>query len=84
MKVQKMLRRGKGKRSLNREISASAWGFLLLYLSYKCARIEKVNPAYTSQMCSRCGHIAKSNRRRRPDSGAGLAATKPMQTKTLH
>ena len=82
MKVQTMVRKGRGKRALNRKISASAWGLLLLYLSCKCARIEKVNPAYTSQMCSRCGHIAKS--RRKPVSGAALAGMKPMRISTPH
>jgi putative transposase len=51
------------KSGLNREISRSGWGLLVKRLEDKApGRVEKVNPAYTSQRCSACGHIAKENR----------------------
>ena len=53
-----MLRR---KSQLNRQILASAWGTLELCLNYKM-EVRKVNPAYTSQTCHSCGHVAKGNR----------------------
>jgi IS605 OrfB family transposase len=44
------------------------WAFrqLCLFLEYKARRggvpFQKVSPAYTSQMCSECGHTEKANR----------------------
>ena len=52
----------KQKAGLNRAILASGWGQLERKLAYKAGRVVKVDPAYTSQACSRCGHTAKSNR----------------------
>ncbi|GAA1568918.1 RNA-guided endonuclease TnpB family protein [Kribbella sancticallisti] len=55
--------RRRAKTGLNRGILASGWGLLVQRLEHKAAgRIEKVNPAYTSQMCSRCGHCVPGNR----------------------
>jgi putative transposase len=58
---------GSHKRDLNREINNQGWYQFLMFLEYKLARkggkLIKVNPAYTSQMCSNCGHISKGNRR---------------------
>ena len=51
----------KQKSGLNRQILASAWGTLELCLNYKM-EVQKVNPAYTSQTCRQCGHVAKANR----------------------
>jgi len=53
----------RAKAGLNREIMASGWGVLVRRLEQKApGRVEKVNPAYTSQRCSACGHIAAGSR----------------------
>jgi putative transposase len=52
------------KTGLNRGIFASGWGILVRRLEDKApTRIEKINPAYTSQRCSACGHVAAENRK---------------------
>ena len=53
----------KAKSALNREIAASGWGRLRWMLEYKACQVETVNPAYTSQTCHRCGHVAEESRR---------------------
>ena len=51
------------KAGLNREIGKSGWGILVRRLEDKApGRVEKVPPAYTSQRCSACGHVARDNR----------------------
>ena len=51
------------KAGLNRGILASGWGLLVKRLEDKApGRVEKINPAYTSQRCSACGHIAAESR----------------------
>jgi putative transposase len=51
------------KAGLNRGILANGWGLLVTRLEQKApGRVVKVNPAYTSQCCSACGHVAKDNR----------------------
>ena len=51
------------KAALNREISRSGWGLLVRRLEDKApGRVEKVNPAFTSQRCSACGHLAPESR----------------------
>ena len=56
-------RRVRQKAGLNRGILASAWGLLVHRLEDKApGRVEKVNPAFTSQRCSACGHIAADSR----------------------
>jgi transposase len=56
-------RRRRAKRGLNRGILTNAWGALVRRLEHKAlGRIEKVNPAYTSQTCSDCGHCAPESR----------------------
>ncbi len=52
----------KQKAGLNRAILASGWGQLERKLEYKAGQVVYVDPAYTSQACSQCGHTAKSNR----------------------
>ncbi|TDO49838.1 transposase [Kribbella sp. VKM Ac-2527] len=55
--------RRRAKAGLNRGILANGWGLLVQRLEHKAAgRVEKVNPAYTSQTCSVCGHCAPGNR----------------------
>lgn len=39
-----------------------SWGLFFELLEYK-TNVVKVNPAYTSQKCSKCGHTCKENRR---------------------
>jgi putative transposase len=52
------------KAGLNREIMRSGWGLLVRRLQDKApGRVEKVNPAYTSQRCSACGHVAVESRK---------------------
>jgi transposase len=56
--------RRSAKAKLNRGILANGWGLLLQRLEHKAAgRVEKMNPAYTSQTCSVCGHCAPDNRK---------------------
>ena len=53
----------KAKSGLNREILKSNWGRQERMLDYKAGLTFKVNAAYTSQTCSRCGNVDKANRR---------------------
>jgi transposase len=51
------------KAALNREIHRSGWGLLVRRLEDKApGRVEKVPPAFTSQRCSACGHVAAESR----------------------
>jgi transposase len=51
------------KAGLNREILASGWGMLLRRLEDKAfGRVERINPAYTSQRCSACRHVDRRSR----------------------
>ena len=60
--VEKPGRNVQQKSGLNRAILASGWGQMERKLAYKAGRVVFVDPAHTSQTCSRCGHAAKSNR----------------------
>jgi putative transposase len=52
------------KSGLNREILRSNWGLLVRRLQDKApGRVEKVSPAFTSQRCSACRHIAAESRK---------------------
>ena len=54
----------RAKAGLNREILISGWGILIRRLEDKApGRVQKVNPAFTSQRCSECGHVAGENRK---------------------
>src|SRR5215218_640953 len=54
------------KASLNRSILRSGWGMFATRLAHKArGRVEKVNPAYTSQRCSRCGTVDREARESR-------------------
>jgi len=55
-------KRVKQKTGLNRSILNSGWGKLEQCLSYKMI-VEKVDPKYTSQTCSRCGAVDKASRK---------------------
>jgi putative transposase len=51
------------KAALNRGINRSGWGLLARRLEDKApGRVERVNPAFTSQRCSACGHVASESR----------------------
>ena len=51
------------KAGLNRGMLDTAFGEIRRNLEYKCGRLIEVNPAYTSQTCSECGHADKENRK---------------------
>ena len=53
----------KQKAGLNRAILDTAFGELRRNLEYKCGRLIEVNPAYTSQTCSKCEYVDKENRK---------------------
>jgi putative transposase len=60
------------KAGLNREILASAWGLLVRRLKEKApGRVQKIEPAFTSQRCSACGHVDRKSR----ESQARFACT---------
>ena len=67
LQVQNMTRSGKGKRGLNRAITEQSWGRLRNQLAYKAEwagrEYREVDPRYTSQTCSVCGHIDAESRR---------------------
>lgn len=60
-------RRVKQKAELNSRILDAAWAQFREQLQYKCegvgGAVVAMNPAYTSQKCSSCGHIDQANRR---------------------
>jgi putative transposase len=61
--VEKPGRNVRAKAGLNRGILRSGWGLLVSRLQDKApGRVEKIRPAYTSQRCSACGHIAAGSR----------------------
>jgi len=62
----------RAKTGLNRSILRSGWGLLVRRLEDKApGRIEKINPAFTSQRCSACGHVDANSR----ESQARFACT---------
>ena len=60
-------RRVRQKAGLNRSILDAAWGEFARQLEYKTqwrgGQAVRVNPAFTSQRCSCCGHTAPENRK---------------------
>jgi transposase len=51
------------KAMLNRGILRSGWGLLVHRLEQKApGRVERTNPAFTSQRCSACGHVDARSR----------------------
>jgi IS605 OrfB family transposase len=74
LKIKNMVRSARGtvdapgtnvraKAGLNRCIHAAGWGRLVKRLEQKAAgRVERIDPAYTSQTCNACGHCAAGNR----------------------
>jgi len=51
------------KAGLNRGILASGWGLLARRVKEKApGRVEEIPPAFTSQRCSECGHVAADSR----------------------
>lgn len=51
------------KAGLNRGILKAGWSQLVTRLEEKApGRVEKINPAYTSQTCNACMHVASENR----------------------
>ena len=70
----------RAKAGLNREILASGWGLLVRRLEEKApGRVEKIGPAFTSQRCSACGHVAGENRKSQAVfacTACGYAATR--------
>jgi putative transposase len=53
----------RAKAGLNREILRSGWGLLVRRLADKApGRVEKINPAFTSQRCSACGQVDRDSR----------------------
>jgi putative transposase len=56
----------RAKSALNDAISDSGWARLIAMINYKAQgagrRVIAVNPAYTSQRCPSCDHVAKDNR----------------------
>src|SRR5579862_805932 len=53
----------RAKTGLNREILRSGWGLLVRRLEEKApGRVEKINPAFTSQRCSVCGQVDPKSR----------------------
>jgi putative transposase len=53
----------RAKAGLNRGILAAGWSLLVTRLEQKApGRVEKINPAYTSQTCNACQHVAAASR----------------------
>jgi putative transposase len=74
LKIRNMVRSARGtitapgtnvraKAGLNRSIHAAGWGRLVTRLEDKAlGRVERIDPAYTSQTCHPCGHCDAKSR----------------------
>ena len=60
LNIQKML---KTDSKLSRKMLDNSFYTFRLMLQYKAKIFKAVNPAYTSQTCSKCGHVCKDNRK---------------------
>lgn len=58
LNISKMVKGSK----LAKHILDCSWGTFFEFLEYK-TNVVKVNPSYTSQKCSKCGHTCKENRK---------------------
>ena len=50
------------KPGLKRSVLSTGWGDLRRMLDDKAVNVTAVNPAYTSQTCSECGHVNVKSR----------------------
>ena len=84
--VEKPGTRVRQKAGLNRSISSQAWALFRQRLTDKATHatdlveLVAVNPAYTSQRCSGCGHTAKENARAKRSTDAEPAASPATPT----
>lgn len=66
LKVKNMMKKGRGKRGLNRSIQNQSWGMFRRRLTDKASastcEVVAVNPAYTSLCCKACGYTHPENR----------------------
>ncbi|WP_049796311.1 RNA-guided endonuclease InsQ/TnpB family protein [Methanomassiliicoccus luminyensis] len=62
----KSTREIKRSREFNPKLGSWSFGELIRFVRYKAEalgkRVEVIDPHYTSQTCSRCGHVSSSNR----------------------
>ncbi len=56
-------RKGEDMRKVHSWSYAQFWSFLAYKAQARGMQVVKVDPRHTSQQCSRCGHIARTNRR---------------------
>jgi len=60
-----MSKKQAGFKSVNRSILDASWGILISMITYKAEKtgkvVIKVNPAYTSQDCSKCSYREKKS-----------------------
>jgi IS605 OrfB family transposase len=56
-------RKGEGQRKMHSWSFAQIYGFIQYKGQERGMTVERVDPRHTSQICSRCGHQARNNRR---------------------